>query len=542
MRSSILLMALSVLLTLTCLSSHAADGPDVADQLNARYKLNPDECTGQTPAYKCSGVLIRGFREQRPIAFWLHDATAMRLGAEAFAFLRADVSTRQLPYYNGVVFADLDSGTAQQPQLDVLCAYPFNLSPGIDWLGYGCVSPSNSQQIAEDPSSCPSAITDPANWLEDFASKQNDRKRQCSLSTQTAASFRVSLQAHEGINESWSSTANLLMIKSWGYTRPEALPVQAIVYEKGVRDSLSGAHRDQLAYFKATGLWLPVLQINLADQAKNVFVFDVADQLYVGYGMAAKLNERYMDSRPICPDGKPAFYCNGILLRGVWASSNHEAWNPSPGSIANNGVSFSYLRHDLPINVMFGYSGLIFKEAAAPAATPITVRCGYPFEAGTSGSDNPCTFRGVCEEMGITSVEQWSVSDRRCAFTNSAEQFKVLTDIRNELTIGVRDYNEIMVAAWPQAIPDEIPLEALVHRADWPGIPSLAQTQYIQRRFLLHTGRFLPMLSMDQTDYSQPIFSYDPALQNQPGAPETREMRDGVPVELNEQEMRNLQH
>lgn len=324
------------------------------------------------------------------------------------------------------------------------------------------------------------------------------------------------------------------MVKNWTYAAPDALPLLAIVYEKNVKQALSGAHRDQQDYYKATGKWLPIVQMDLADPRRAPFSFREEDQLSVGYQVASKLNARYMDTLPVCKDGRAAYYCNGILLRGVWASPNYESWDPSPGSIINNGVSFSFLRKDLHIGVMFGYVGLIFKESGAPADVPITLRCAYPFEAGTSGSPDPCTFQGVCELMGIDSVQAWRRSDRQCAFTNSAVQLKVSTDIRHSPV--VRGYNEIMIAAWQPGMPSLIPMEALVHRADLPDSASLRQAQYIQRRFLLHTGRFLPLLSMDQTDPGQPIFSYDPALQNQPGSPDMRTMRDGIPIQLNRQE------
>ncbi|WP_434677454.1 hypothetical protein J3P77_15230 [Pseudomonas sp. R1-18] len=534
MKTRLSTAACGALLFVASMSSHAFNGPELAERLNDRYKDVAAQCADQTPAYRCSGLLIRGFDRERSIAFWLHDATAMRLGAESFVFLRADLSTRKLPFTNAVVFAEPDDTPDQPPELDPLCAYPFDVDPGIEWLQHGCSAPTHEQPLQGVSGSCPSTVTDVAGWIAHFNSQQNERNRQCSLDAQSTNLFNVSLQAHEGVDGELASLSNRIMIRNWDYAAPDTLPVQALVYEKAVKGALSGAQRDQLDYQKATGQWLPILQMGLTDPRSSPFSFHEADQLNAGYEMAAKLNSRYVNTLAICKDGKAAFYCNGILLRGVWASEKYDSWDPSPGSIINNGVSFSFLRKDLHIGVMFGFVGLIFKESSAPTAAPITVRCAYPFEAGTSGSPEPCTFQGVCELLGIDSAQAWWRSNRRCAFTNSAQQFKTSTDIRHSFVSP--GYNEIMVAAWQPGTPDRIPLEALVHRANLPDGSSLQQAQYIQRRFLLHTGKFLPLLNMDQTDPDQPIFSYDPALQNQPGSPDSREMKDGIPVHLNEQE------
>ena len=151
MKKMTLTAALGVLLLMTSLSGHALNGSRLAEQLNNRYRHITAQCADQAPAYQCSGLLIRGFEQERSLPFWLHDATAMRLGAESFLFLHADIGTRKLPFSNGVVFIQPDITNTQQPELGLLCVYPFDVDPGIDWLGYGCSAPVHAQPDETEP-------------------------------------------------------------------------------------------------------------------------------------------------------------------------------------------------------------------------------------------------------------------------------------------------------------------------------------------------------------------------------------------------------
>ncbi|WP_426119848.1 hypothetical protein [Pseudomonas sp. DSP3-2-2] len=519
----------------------AVTGQETAELLNSRYKLLQDTCTGIDggAAYLCSGVLLHGKAKEAYLPFWRHDLTSERLGAEPLTYLRADIGTRTLATRSGVVVGKVTGDLPNSPVLDVLCAYPFAPSIKIDWTHYGCLTPSDLQSAELDQSSCLSArVTTAQDWLEHFQKVDSNPDRQCSVSTRDPVQFMVGVQAHDMLGSEWSIKPNLLLVKNWEKT-PEAIPAVAIFHDPTQENSLLEAQRHQLDYFKETDRWLPVLKINLSEPQQNIFTYSPEEQLYIGYEVAARMNARYMDTRPECPDGNAAFYCNGILLRGVWASTEYHSWNPSPGSIINNGVSFSYLRADLGIKVMFGFSGLIFKSSDSPAPTPITVRCAYPYEAGTSGSPDPCTFAGVCETSGVTNLIIWTRNYKNtgissCAFTNSARQFAVANQVTEKFVKG--GYNEIMVAAWPTDVPALIPLEAVVHRSNVTSYPSLEQSQYIQRDYYTQTGRYLPLVSMSQTEPENPIFSFDPLIQNQPGSPDPRPMKDGVPIQLNAQE------
>ncbi len=117
-----------LLLTVLLLSQNcfSATGPETAQLLNQRYQNTSSECPGANPAYFCSGVLLRG--SSPSIEFWQHGVIATQLGAESFAYVRADLGTRKLAQSNGMVFSDSFTAIGQNKSLEVLCAYPFELT------------------------------------------------------------------------------------------------------------------------------------------------------------------------------------------------------------------------------------------------------------------------------------------------------------------------------------------------------------------------------------------------------------------------------
>jgi hypothetical protein len=515
-----------LLLVLLLVSStvHAITGPEVAQLLNNRYQSTSAACVGNHPAYFCSGVLARGVPSGHAGGFWKHAPDAITLGAEDFSYLRADIGTRALTQKNGVVFSDQFTAISQGKVLDVLCAYPFVTSVESSRPDHGCGLPTRASRVAEDPASCTAlGIVDASGWLAHFQQQNHQPTRQCSLSSRDPAQFKASLEAHERLDTEWSAKPNELLIKNWDDQAPLLIPIDALFYDVTQTDALLGAQLDQRDYFNATGQWLPILRMDLTDSGAGVFGFNLQDQLYIGYEVAARLNARYANTSPECSDGRASFYCNGVLFRSSDATTAYHAWNPSPSSDKSNGVSFSYGRVDVGFtNLVYNRPfGFIFKEFSAPTAYSPTLRCSYPYDAGTTGSPDACTFRGVCDALGVTTLAAWqaqysSTPTRGCAFTATATQFQLSIEVRTLSPNLQQSWNEIMIAAWPQDIPSQLPLEALFYQS---GTTGLEPAQFIQRDYFQQTRRFLPIVTMTLTATDGRIFNYDPQEQIAAGRP-----------------------
>ncbi|VEF10788.1 halovibrin HvnA [Pseudomonas fluorescens] len=397
----------------------AVSGPEVAQVLNSRYAIDRPSCPGDTDAYHCSGVLVRGSQVAVGRAFWMLSPEAVGSGYERFAYLRKDIPRDSSLLQNGFVFTDKFTALGLGKTLEV--------------------SPS-------DPN----------------------------------AEVRV---------------------KNWNEQAPQHIPVEGLFYDRNWPTGLLAAQRDQRDYFLATGLWLPILRLDLRDAAQQIFGFNQQDQLYGGYQVAARLNARFRDTAVACRDGRAAFHCNGVLLRGTAASTQFHAWNPSPNSVGRNGVSFSWARADVGMTQIAGNQGLIFKESAAPTPYNAAWRCIYPTNAGTSGIPNSC--RTYCDALGVTTVAAYRAQGGTCSFNVTPPQVQLSIDVRNRNPA----WNEVIVAAWPQNIPQQLPLEAIFVVA---GTAGLKDAQFIQRDFFQQTTRTVPVVRIALNAANGLPFTYEP--------------------------------
>lgn len=309
-----------------------------------------------------------------------------------------------------------------------------------------------------------------------------------------------------------------VMVRNWAEDAPEKLAVQALYYDKSDFISLLRALHGQLQYFQATGTWLPLVRF-AAHEGHGVFGFSQQEQLYNGFQIAARLNARYADTRMACPDGKAAYYCNGVILRAVGPGDFH-AWNPSPNAIRLNGVSFSYFRSDMNADTLVYPRGYAIRELSAPAVTPFEPTCVYPADGATgNGEDGAvCTLRDTCQALGVKDLAGWRAlyeaqPRKSCAFSTSVADLQLMLDIRQQVA-DLDPWNEIVMVTWPQDIGHELPIEAIVYSLESVhGGDGLGGGQHTQRDYLEQTGRYLPLLKTDLAAPDGKPFTFAPADQ-----------------------------
>ena len=158
-------------------------------------------------------------------------------------------------------------------------------------------------------------------------------------------------------------------------------------------------------------------------------------QADVGSDTADLLNLMYQDTRTDCGSAsRPAFLCSGVLLRGTTPSTAYEFYSISPNSQARGGVSASYLRKDSKFKrLAYGYkSGFIFDAVLDNPAEhqDYKVLCAFPIDAATNErSQNGCgdsqrtagAVENYCDQMGITTAEQWLTLYRTRTPSHSAQ-------------------------------------------------------------------------------------------------------------------------
>ncbi|MEE1921749.1 hypothetical protein V0R50_05610 [Pseudomonas sp. 148P] len=244
-----------------------------------------------------------------------------------------------------------------------------------------------------------------------------------------------------------------------------------------------------------------------------------------GPSVVIRLQQRFDDIRPECTDGSAAINCNGVLARYVREWSDPTFWNPSQKDIDRNGVSFIYLRADVGNEILPGGAGLIMREQGAPAEQPLAIRCVFPSDAASDIRPQSCAsqqFPLPCHLSGVVDLPTWQAHfaehGRRnaCYFEPTAHWFQFNIEVREHFPNPSerRLWNEVVIAPWPQDVPEQLPLEALYYM-DVPGYQNLEHARHMQDNFIRATGKFVPVVRVELTHPDQ-VFFYVPRDQSQP--------------------------
>ncbi|MDX7998197.1 hypothetical protein FE394_03040 [Xenorhabdus sp. Reich] len=260
-------------------------------------------------------------------------------------------------------------------------------------------------------------------------------------------------------------------------------------------------------------------------------------QISSGNQVVANLNHWYNDNKNDCGDEKnPAFLCSGILLRGTIASDNYHSWNLSPFSQEIGGASFSYLRNDSKLlSLAYNYqNGFIFRPYLhdSEGKTHPEVLCYFPDDAASGyrdghrcGATPSLPQSAPCQQQGITTAQQWiqrySNNNRndsvQCGFdvklqtSGNADAFMQGIQARAQLQLA--ENNEAVLAAWPQDIPNQLPIEAFFYLSE--SASGLKGAQHDQKDFYNSTGKVITIIKIKlPSDYRQDAtFSYNPTEQ-----------------------------
>jgi hypothetical protein len=115
-----------------------------------------------------------------------------------------------------------------------------------------------------------------------------------------------------------------------------------------------------------------------------------------GQKVVDDLNARFFDTRNVCENNKPSYYCNGITLRGT-ESGSWDPWDPSPTAKRKGSQSFSYIRTDGRITQLWRRSGyiLLSQAEAQSQGKPVEYLCAYPHDAYTDLAGRPAFGCGL---------------------------------------------------------------------------------------------------------------------------------------------------
>lgn len=504
---------------------------DVAARLNARYANTVESCSNGGAALECSGVLIRRSSSSN---FWVHSTAAAALGSVTFSYLRAD-ATISLADASGFIFMDKQTALQQgKSWAEPRCIYPLiagTQNAGRPQNGCGFATRAGAEQ-----STC-SGLTDPVetveSWIANFKKYGSNPRNQCSLSTRDAKQFMVSLKVRGSLQQA-STLLNELLIPTWDVNTPERLPIEAFFYNAASPGSLITAQMLRHDYRVRTGLSLPLVRLDFAKPATQRFSQRPQDQ-EDGWQVAERLNARFADKSRQCADGRAPVYCNGVLARATQYSTAFHAWNPNPNTNPKDAVPFSYMRADVKTVKLFYPQGLLFDHLGYTPGGLVAIAplCIFMADANTWGRATlqGCgaeggypTDSGPCASMNINDLTAlgthfrqvpasptWQRLHHQCSLAIEPNSFMLAIDGRAQLINGTESpyhgYNEILLNAWAQNIPDQLPLDAVFYTSAG-GAAALGQAKQIQQDLFRSSASLVKPVVRVDFGVAEQVFSY----------------------------------
>jgi hypothetical protein len=315
-------------------------------------------------------------------------------------------------------------------------------------------------------------------------------------------------------------------------------PVELSIPKAWVMENIGKSVFMSYTYQGAAGM--PIVSQPITLQITSSFL----DQ---GRVVAARLDARYNDTRNSC-SGRSAYFCNGVLLRTV-DSGNFLSWNPSPNSISQKAVSFSFVRRDMGITHLAwnNVQGIIFQDpdSATAAAKPyIRVLCAFPSDAaswyranqGCGAHSSYLSQSSYCSSQGVNSLDAWkrhyqalggsgqfSVRNQhQCSFLGSdPAAFALSLTARAHFVRPAEErpfHNELMLQLWGQNLHAQLPLEAVFYHVERNPNSGLASARVIQRDYFNCTAKFLPLVRLSLRDGQASAFSFVAADQGITGS------------------------
>ena len=257
---------------------------------------------------------------------------------------------------------------------------------------------------------------------------------------------------------------------------------------------------------------------------------------------ASLLTDLYQYTPDDCgDDSRPAYMCSGVMLRATNPTTAYHFYSISPASLANGGVSVSYLRKDAKFASFYAQrtSGFIFDNTAFDKGSnrkPLKVLCAYPIDgASLRRTDSGCgdyeltkAVETFCSQMGITTAEQWLElyqgestypQGAQCAFdmrdNNPRRAKEFLQNLRAEAFLpGLYTFNgsdsqenELVIAPWKVDPAYSPPVIA----AFYVGQPGLAGARVSQVQWYQATESVLPAIDMTMpaTQQDEVTFRYE---------------------------------
>ncbi len=263
---------------------------DILEAMNRNYNESQTNCREQGSGaarghYYCSGVLVRTVDDGN-FTPWSYSASAIRLGATSYSWIRQDINTNRLFHRAGFILRNkTEAITHGLPGLETgfICIYPFNASTSSNLNHQGCglrtlrssfeQNNTRNNNSAYAWGSCEAAgITTLAQW-EQYYSQNGTRQCSWNIDNQTGWNAVIS-----SMNNHNSTAHNEILLNN--YNNGDAMPryIAAFFYDVRIAGALADAQNFQRK-LDANGYNVPILRLDFTAAKANRFAYSASDQV-----------------------------------------------------------------------------------------------------------------------------------------------------------------------------------------------------------------------------------------------------------------------
>jgi hypothetical protein len=261
-------------------------GKQTAASLQSRYSTTVADCgSASTPAFLCSGVLLRGTEPSTTYHSWNPSPASQQSGGVSFSYLRKDSKFNRLVYNysNGFIFYQIFGAPSDKIDVEILCSFPIDAGT-VNRKDAGCGA---SHDYPNDSGPCQQqGIYTAEQWYAHYTQSgiADPHTYQCGfnvsdeLGAGSADAFYQTIRAMSLIPTESIKTQNELRLATWAQNIPTTLPIQAFFY---LSNGLANAQYDQQDFYKQSGIFIPIIALHLPASLSDdaTFIYNPGDQV-----------------------------------------------------------------------------------------------------------------------------------------------------------------------------------------------------------------------------------------------------------------------
>ncbi|MEK9497636.1 N-acyl homoserine lactonase [Photorhabdus sp. P32] len=260
---------------------------NIANRLTQQYNNTVKDCgDAQSPAFLCSGVILRGTIRSNNHKFWQPSSSSIKSGGVSFSYLRKDAKFKRLAYgyKNGFIVFPEHIAPKDSVDFSVLCAFPIDGYTN-ERANKGCGE--NITKAKDKGKSCQEQnVMNSDDWIKNYRKVNSQDLFQCGFNVtkdvdNPAIAFYQMLESIKKLPRTPNipPKQNEIRISTWEENDPSKLPIEALFYSEN--SGLADAQKDQRDYKDATGKFLPIVKMLLPRTLTEdaLFKFKIEDQV-----------------------------------------------------------------------------------------------------------------------------------------------------------------------------------------------------------------------------------------------------------------------